>query len=410
MIKVMLIGKDEYVLDDLSEMIVDEELAVVSAGGIGSAALDRVESLNPDIILIHAIEGDVDALNFCERINQYKPRTFLIMLVDELTLDTVQAANSVGVHNIIDMPNDAAALCNYIQMVYKTESGRIEALGENQSVKWTSRVITVYGTKGGLGRTSLAVNLATKLAQQRKKVALIDLDLQFGDVASYLDIEPKETVAELMQENNLNGIDAVRTYMSVHPSGVHVLCAPKSPEYADVVSADRIQALMGTLKTYYDFVIVDASDRMDDVTITAMESSSVILLVTGLDVALLKSAKTAVSILESLNQKEKLRIVLNRYVEMNTISMDDVARILTAPIIARIPSQIITATSAINKGQPFVIGEPRSKLSAAVADVAKLMEAETITFDIQELSSKEKKKYFNRLKTKEKDEKKRLQK
>lgn len=102
--------------------------------------------------------------------------------------------------------------------------------------------------------------------------------MQFGDINIFLDIEPKDTIVELVQDVVTPNIDSVRSYMSVHSSGVHVLCAPRSPEYAELVSAEKVQSLLSLLRTYYDYVIVDTSPSFTDVTITAIESASILFL------------------------------------------------------------------------------------------------------------------------------------
>jgi pilus assembly protein CpaE len=260
-----------------------------------------------------------------------------------------------------------------------------------------SRVITVFGSKGGLGKTTIATNLAVKLASYKKKVALVDLDLQFGDVHVFLDIEPKDTIAEMVQEVHTPNIDTVRSYMVVHSSGVHVLCAPRSPEYADVVSAEKVQSLIGLLRSYYDFVIIDTPPTFNEVALTAIESSATVLFVTGLDISILKNSRLSMSILDSLQQMDKIRVLVNRAVEVSTITISDVQKILGCPIWARIPSDYAVAVSALNRGMPFVSLSPKTKLSQSLSEIASLLLSGREDYDIQKLSPKEKKKLMKGL-------------
>ena len=233
-----------------------------------------------------------------------------------------------------------------------------------------SKVVTVFGANGGLGKTTIATNLAAKLAEQRKKVALIDLDLQFGDIHVFLDIEPADTISELVQQVYTFNIDSVRSYMTVHSSGVHVLCAPKSPEYAELVSAEKVQSLLSVLRTYYDYVIIDTPPYFNDVTITAIEASSTILFVTGLDISILKNSKLSLSLMSSLQQRDKVRLIVNRAVDISSITVADVQKIIGCPIWAKIPSDYMVAVTALNRGIPFVISSPGSKLSQSINQVA----------------------------------------
>jgi len=395
-IKIMLISKMERTLNALHGMIRDDELVVISESPGGSAAIDNIENIEPDLIVMSLDSGDPDVLNLAERVILYRPRTFVVLVSETMDLELVQSAMRIGAHNLVEFPKDPAQFAEYLKTVYNNETTRITAVTDHKSLAWMSRVITVFGSKGGLGKTTIATNLAVKLAESKKKVALVDLDLQFGDVYIYMDIEPKDTIAELVQEVFVPNIDAVRSYMIVHSSGVHVLCAPKSPEYADVVSAERIQSLLRLLRSYYDYVIIDTPPTFDDVTITAIEASSTVLFVTGLDISILKNSKLSISLLNSLQQKDKVRIVVNRAVEINTVTLSDVQAVIGCPIWAKIPSDYKIAVSALNRGVPFVLGEPNCKLSQAIGDIARLLISGADDYDIQKLTPKEQKKLLKK--------------
>ena len=397
----MTVSKQEKVRDVLRDYLgSDSELEIVAEEKGGDAALEKVENISPDILLINS--EDSDAFSLAERVIQRKPRTFVILIAEQFTVDVLKNANAVGCHNVIAFPETAKALCDDVHRVYNAENGRIAALDGNQRVVWTSKVITVFSAKGGIGKTTIATNLAIKLAEKNKKVVVLDLDLQFGDVHIFMDAEPKETIADLVQDMDQATIDSVRSYMTVHPSGVNIIAAPKSPEYAEMISGDRMQTLLGLLRSYYDYVIIDTATNFSDVTIAALEASTLILFVTGLDVSILKNSKTALSVLESLGQKKKVRTVINRAIEINSISTADVQRIVDAPILARIPSDYMMAVAALNRGQPFVQSAPKAKLSLAIADIAEKIESGKDNFDIQQLTPKERRALLKKYRTKEK--------
>ncbi len=213
-----------------------------------------------------------------------------------------------------------------------------------------------------------------------------------------MDIEPKDTIADLVQEVYTPNIDSVRSYMVIHSSGVHVLCAPKSPEYAEVISAEKVQSLLSLLRTYYDYVIIDTPPTFNEVALTAIESSSTVLFVTGLDISILKNSKLSMSILDSLQQREKIKVLVNRAVEINSITLDDVQKILGCPIWARIPSDYKVAVTALNRGVPVVTFAPNTKLSQSLSHISELILGGKEDYDIQKLNPREKKKLFRRLK------------
>ena len=381
-IKVLLISKMERNIEALRSKIEDEEIIIIGDSIGGAQALDKIENTSPDIIIMTLGAGDTDVLNLAERIILHRPKTFVVLVADSLDVEIMQEAVKVGCHNLIEFPATSKEFAEYIKSVYNNESIRIKSLSNKDTLVWASRVITVFGAKGGLGKSTIAANLAVKLAEKRKKVALVDLDLQFGDLNIFLDLEPKDTIVELVQDVVTPNIDSVRSYMSVHSSGVHVLCAPRSPEYAELVSADKVQSLLSLLRTYYDYVIVDTSPSFTDVTITAIESSSILFFVTGLDISILRNSKLSVSLLESLQQTDKIRLIVNRAVDMNSITINDVQKIIGYPIWAKLPSDYKVAVNALNRGVPFVTGAPNSKLSASISGLTEILIKGSTDYDL----------------------------
>ena len=388
-INVLLISKLESNLAAMRRMIQDEEIAVLGESSGGSKALDKIENTSPDIVIMMLGAEDPDVLSLTERIILHRPRTHVILLAEYLDLEVLQSAIKVGAHNVTTLPSNPKEFAEYIKSVHNNETTRINSLNAKQNITWMSRVITVFGAKGGLGKTTIAANLAVKLASQHKKVALVDLDLQFGDAHIFLDIEPMDTIIELIQQAGTPTIDAIRSYMSVHSSGVHVLCAPKSPEYAELVSAENVQALLGVLRTYYDYVIIDTSPMFTDVTINAIEASSTILFVTGLDISILKNSRLSMTLLESLQQKDKVKVIVNRAVDISSITVDDVQKIIGCPIWAKIPSDYKVAVTALNRGVPFVLSAPSSKLSQSISDVSSILVSDNLEYQLQAAGKKQ---------------------
>lgn len=404
-ISVLLVSKLNSTLKQIGEFIQDDEIAIIGESSGGSKALDKIENLSPDIIIMTLGIAEMDVLSLTERILLHRPRSFIILLLEQMNVETLQQATRVGAHNITEFPSSARQFSDYIKSVYTSETARLNALHEKTSLTWASRVITVFGSKGGLGKTTVAVNIATKLAEKKKKVALVDLDLQFGDVHIFLDIDPKDTIAEFVQEVYAPNIDSVRSYMVIHPNGIHVLCAPKSPEYAEIVTAEKVQSLLSLLRTYYDYVIIDTAPSFNEVTLTAIESSSTVLFVTGLDISILRNSKLSMNILDSLQQKEKIKVIVNRMVEDNTITLSDVQNILDWPIWAKIPIDYKVAVSALNRGIPIVTSAPNTKLTQSLSEISSMLLEGNENPDAAKLSPKEKKKLLKKTKAARKTKK-----
>ena len=373
-ISVLLISKLEKNLNAMKSMIEDEEIHIVGEAAGGSLALEKIESISPDIIVMSLGVGDTDIFNLTERVILNKPRTHVILLTEYIDLDILQGAMKVGAHNIIEFPTSVKEFSQYIKSVYHSESMRLDALNKNQNLTWMSQIITIFGAKGGLGKTTIAVNLAVKLAQYNKKVALVDLDLQFGDVNIFLDIDTNDTILELVQESFQANIDSVRSFMTVHSSGVHTLCAPKSPEYAEMISSEKIQSLLNLLRTYYDYVIIDTPSIFNESTITALEASSMILFITNTeDISILKNSKVSLSLLKSLMQSEKIKLIVNKSDESSSISLTNLEQVLGYSVWMKIPNDEKVAKAAINRGIPFVINNPNSRISQSIFSMTEVV-------------------------------------
>ena len=153
-INVLLISKLDSNLKKMKNMINDEAISVIGESSGGSAALDNIDNLSPDIIIMALGAGDNDVLSLTERIILNRPRTYVILLAEYLDVDIMQSALKVGAHNIIQFPKSAKEFSEYIKSVYHNESAHIESINGKQNLSWISRVITVFGAKGGLGKTT----------------------------------------------------------------------------------------------------------------------------------------------------------------------------------------------------------------------------------------------------------------
>jgi pilus assembly protein CpaE len=291
------------------------------------------------------------------------------MVSENLDVDGLQKALGAGATSLIGWPDSAETLQDAVFAAHNRSNMHMGALNQKQRSGPASKVVTVFGTKGGIGKTTIAVNLAVKLSQLNKKVALVDLDLQFGDVGVFMDIDAKDTIAELVRDNSNLDIDTIRNYMVLHSSGVHVLCAPNSPEYADVVSGGHVEKIINAVKSYYDYVIIDTPPMLNECVLTAIESSAQVLFILGLDISILRNAKICLNLLDSLQQTDKITMIINREVD-GSVTLKDVQRIVNQPIVARFPSDWKLAVASLNKGVPFVVSAPNSGLAKSLSQFA----------------------------------------
>jgi pilus assembly protein CpaE len=289
------------------------------------------------------------------------PSSIGLLLLEKPNLDSIEKAMQAGVRKVMEWPCEQKQLIDNIKLMINVEKMRASN-GKQHRVSWESRVITVFGTKGGIGKTTTAVNLAVALSGNGNKVALLDLDLQFGDIGVFLDMEPKDSISELVQERNSFDIDTIKSFMVLHSSGVSVLTAPKSPEYAEIVTAEHVEKIINTIRPYFDYVIIDTPPAFNDATLVAIESSNLVLFIITLDISTLRNAKISSEIFSNLNQKDKIKVMVNRELE-GGISVKDAQKVLGCDVFFRVQSDWKTAIGSLNKGIPVVLDAPRTAIA-----------------------------------------------
>ncbi len=225
------------------------------------------------------------------------------------------------------------------------------------------RTVAVYSPKGGVGTTTIAVNIAIVAAQRRPdRVILVDLDLQFGGAAAHLNLDPKQSIAELVRDDSaMREPELMRTYAMRHDSGLHVLAAPVVPESAEQITPEHIGRILSTLLEGYDLVVIDAGSQLDERTMTIFEAAEAVVLPVYPEIPALKAVH---SLLDYLNEAgsvgSKATFVLNNMFAREILKPRDIESALGTRISTDLPYDPFLYLKAVNEGVPIVIGAPRS--------------------------------------------------
>ena len=367
-IKAALIGTHDNQIYEIKNLIQLDEIAIVGIVKLGDNTFEKISSLRPQVILLQCGEEISDALDLAQSIFKNMPGCSVLMIRDKVDISLIQDAMLAGVRRVLLLPISSDELTESIKKVFSLEKSRV--LNEHSTVSaMQSKVVTIFGSKGGIGKTTIAVNLAVLLSQMRKRVAVIDADLQFGDVNVFFDLEAKNTISDLSQSKDASDINTIKRMTVLHQSGVSILCAPKSPEYSEYVTAKNVETIITTMRPHYDYIIIDTMPFFNDISITALENADLVLLISGIDISCLRNTKTSVGILESLQQMDKVELVLNK-VTGSMIAVKDVVRILDKPVKNQISYDMKTALSCHNNGIPIVLNTPRSQIAKELKLVA----------------------------------------
>ncbi|MER3419283.1 MAG: hypothetical protein C4290_01605 [Chloroflexota bacterium] len=263
-----------------------------------------------------------------------------------------------------------------IRMVLDQEEHRQRRLtGEvPQMATAGGTVITVFGAKGGIGKTTIATNLATALVRETgQTVALVDMDTRFGDVAIMMDVPVDRNIADLTRR--LDHVDraTIKEYLVPHSSGVAILPAPSHPGDWNVVSPDHIEQIVRLLAQTHDFVILDTPGTFNEMVAAALEMATVVLLVTSMDVASIKDTVLALNMLRSWSfPREKVKLAINHANVANSVKEKDVVRTLEYEVFWQIPyDEAVTKSTQL--GQPIVLTKPNSRVGANLIDLARVI-------------------------------------
>ncbi|MBX3314756.1 MAG: P-loop NTPase [Actinobacteria bacterium] len=305
-----------------------------------------------------------------------RPDIGAILIADQLTTDLFQQAIRSGVRDVLGVPVDTGQLNEAVRRVAQTLQGPSRPAGasfeDEPEDGERGKVITVFSTKGGAGKSVIATNLGVLLAQRSEgPVALVDADLQFGDVAVMLKLAPQHTIVDAVGSFERLDVGFLENLLATHqPSGLKVLPAPLEPAFADQIGADQMNRIVGLLRTFCSYVVVDTPAYFNEVVLGLIEESDDVLLVAGMDIPNIKNVKIGLQTLKLLNTPmHKVHLVLNRANSKVKLEVGEVERTLQVKAEALIPSDIVVPQS-VNKGTPVVLDAPRSSIAKSLEQLA----------------------------------------
>jgi len=241
----------------------------------------------------------------------------------------------------------------------------------------TGKIITIYSPKGGVGCTTIAVNLAITLNNDDTHTVLVDGNLQFGDVAVFVNEQGKNTIADLTPRAEELDPEIVEEVMLKHAtSGMHILAAPNRPEYAEKVSSSQFSKVLDYLRRLYAYVVVDTSAYLTDATLAAIDSSDLIVLVTTQDIPSIKNCRLFLDLLQTMGiERDRILFVMNRFDKRINITAERVAENLKQEVASVIPLDEQVVTKAVNRGVPFVLDQKNQQASRGIFSLAESVRA-----------------------------------
>ncbi|HLO35054.1 MAG TPA: AAA family ATPase [Candidatus Deferrimicrobium sp.] len=338
------------------------------------------------LVIIDVITGDKSAADVCREIRATPTMVAIPVLCVSQTDEVEERIRflEAGADDVMAKPFDARELEARVEalLLRFQRSKDLSAVVSTDgiTVSRTRRVVAVHSPKGGVGTTTIATNIAMAAAQRKPdRVVIVDLDLQFGQVTTHLNIEPRQTLADVVRdEAALREAELLRTYATRHDSGLHVLASPTGPEAADLITAEHVDRILTTLLDSYDQIVIDTGSWIDERTLKAFEHAENVIFVVNPEIAALKAVTALVEYLnEAGTVAVKTTFVLNNTFAREVLKLRDVETALGTKVGADLPYDPFLYLKAVNEGVPIVLGAPRS----AAAD--KLVKLSTASFGAQ---------------------------
>jgi len=362
----------------------EADVDVVGVARTGREAIDIAQDVEPDVILMDINMPDMDGIAATEAIRQKRPFVQVVILSVQSDQNYMRRAMLAGARDFLTKPPMGDELISAIRRA-GTMAHQEKAKGASASAVTSSglptvpnisssqgKIITVYSPKGGTGCTAVAVNLGIALHNDETRSVIVDGNLQFGDVAVFVNEQGKNTILDLASIAEELDPEIVGNVMVKHnASGVHVLAAPSRPEQAESITGQQFLQVLKYLRRLYAYVIVDTPSMLTDVVLSSVDESDIIVLIATQDIPAIKNTRLFLDLVSSLGvDRERIVFTMNRYDKRIGITPDKIGENLKVEVAAIIPLDERGVIPSVNRGVPFILGNKPQPASEGILSLA----------------------------------------
>lgn len=365
---IVIIDPDRGSRDAVKSIVSPYADKIVITGSVESIqeGLRTIQSTNP-IVTILAVNDLEQGIRDIQSIFNVSEQHTVFVTTTEKNPDWILKLMRAGADEYLLKPLDNIELLEALQKIGRLH---IERSPKSESTP-KGKVISVYNPIGGMGTTTIAVNLAAALAKDNNKVALVDLNFFSGDVTTFLDMSPRYTLSSLT--SNVHRIDAgfLMSVMTRHSSGVYILSEPLDVDETADITPEQIQRILVDLKNIFSYIVVDAGGQLHGANQLAFDNSDQIIFNTVLTLPALKNTNRYLQALKKHGiESARIKLVVNRYLARSDIKVEDAEKVLNHKIFMTIPNAYVDVIDSINKGEPLISLNPRSPITKVIMNMA----------------------------------------
>ncbi len=371
-LEVVVVDPDVNSRADTTRALTIGRFTVCGEAAYGIDAVSMAREKNPDVIVLSIEEPVARAIQTMGSLADALPDTPIVVYSSQSDAASVRRAMVSGARDYLVKPPRPEELARAIYGVLEQEERRrSRVMGETAATAARGTVVTVFGAKGGIGKTTISTNLAAALAKNsNSSVAIVDMDTRFGDVAIMMDVVVEFSIADVGRNIDTVDRESIRDYLVRHGSGVDILPAPLHPTEWGALHRQHISKVIDLLSQTHDYVVVDTPGAFNELVATALEAANIILLVTSMDIASIKDTALALEMLRAASVSEdKVKLIINHSTASNSLRPEDVERVLDYVVFWRIPYDVAVSNSN-QLGQPIVLAKPYARASRAITDIA----------------------------------------
>lgn len=354
-----------------------ENIEVVGEAENGEEVINLIPKVKPDIVLMDINMPVLNGLEATERITMEYPSVMVIIMSVQAESEYLKKAMFHGAKEYIIKPFNYDTLIGTITSTYEKYKERQVKYTVNVDQIRESKVIAFFSSKGGVGKSVLALNTAIVLSKEdNKKVLLIDMDLQFGDISMLVNQYNQKTMLDAVDDGQIDTYENIKPYLYKYHDKFDVLFAPGKPEAAEYIVKDTIEKIMNSVKNQYDVIIVDTGINFSDTTLYILDMAQKILMVSTMEIVALKNTKLGLRVMESLGyDKDKVKLVINRLNPNYGINKKEVEEAFRDGIFKYIPDEEKTVTTSVNKGLPLCDDKKyfKLKIGKAIQEMCKAL-------------------------------------